>query len=242
MASKFAAVEINGVTIWSGRPDCQAGHDAVLAWLRQHAGPFLSPSQVRDHGNILRGNLGESIAYCVSFWHDCGGYRVWATNAARPFRPKSDIDIDIVWLAFAENVRDDFAIIQEVKTTNGTDLAYGNELIADYDKLYGTNPRLTLHTRLQDIKVDLLFKCGPEGKELSQRVSRLAGQNPQTSPRIQLRPTLVHEREGTKPVNRMTAIRTTLLGKGWSPDAVEAWAIGLTGLDARLTRLAIGKN
>ena len=163
MASKFAAVESNGVTIWSGRPNCQAGHDAVLAWLGNLPGPFLSPGKVRGNDNILRGNVGESVAFCVSFWHDCGNHRVWATNAVRPFRPKSDIDIDIVWLSFTEKVRDDFAIIQEVKTTNGTDLAYGNELIVDYDKLYGTNPKLTLHTRLQDIKVDLLLKGGAEG-------------------------------------------------------------------------------
>jgi hypothetical protein len=40
----------------------------------------------------------------------------------------------------------------------------------------------------------------------------------------------------------MTVIRTTLLSKGWSQDAVEGWAIGLSDLDDRLVRLATGQK
>jgi hypothetical protein len=42
------------------------------------------------------------------------------------------------------------------------------------------------------------------------RISRVL-QEDNGSPKIQLRPTLVHEHVGTKPVNRMTAIRTSTL-------------------------------
>jgi hypothetical protein len=85
---------------WSGSPNCQAGHDAVLAWLKGNTGQFRDKSDARGDDNILRGNVGESISYCVSLWHDCEQYRVFATNARRPFRPKSDIDLDIVWVHF----------------------------------------------------------------------------------------------------------------------------------------------
>jgi hypothetical protein len=116
-------------------------------------------------------------------------------------------------------------------------------LVDDYDKLFGTNPRLTLHTRLQDIKGCLKdIVGGQQGQDLARRVSYLAGQCPRTSPKIQLRPTLVHEKVGTRPRDKMTAIRTTLLSKGWSAEAVEAWAIGLTDLDDRIVRLATGCN
>src|SRR5262245_21621045 len=194
MPSSFARITADGVVAWRGKPNCQAGHDAVLIWLKEHAKPFRVPGSVPPDDHILRGNLGESIAFFVSFWHDCKDHRVFATNALRPFRPKSDIDIDIVWLSFAGEPRNDFAIIQEVKTTGDLDLSYARTLVDDYEKLFGTNVRLTLHTRLQDIKIDLLYKVGgAAGKELAQRVSMLAGQSPKTSPKVQLRPTLVHE-------------------------------------------------
>jgi hypothetical protein len=239
----FAGVVADGVLAWRGTPNCQAGHDALLRWLTENAKPFRTAANAKPDDNILRGNLGEAIAFLVSYWHDCAEYRAFATNALRPFRPKSDIDLDILWLNFRENPAQDFAILQEVKTTSGTDLAYARALVDDYDKLFGTNLQLTLHTRLQDVKGLLRFQVGGDlGMDLSRRVSYLAGQCPRTSPKLQLRPTLVHELKGTKPREKMASIRTTLLGKGWSPAAVEAWAIGLTDLDDRLIRLATGRN
>src|SRR5437016_1898335 len=108
--------------VWRGSPSCQAGHDALLTWLTYNAKPFLAPASARRDDNILRGNLGETIAFCVSYEHDCKGHRAFATNALRPFRPKSDIDMDILWLMLEADPARDFAIIQEVKTTSGTDL------------------------------------------------------------------------------------------------------------------------
>jgi len=243
MASSFVSVTKDGVRAWSGDPNCQAGHDAILAWLKTNCKPFRPLTQARLDDNILRGNVGEAIALCVSLWHDCDSYRAFATNATRPFRPKSDIDIEILWLNFGKKAKDDFAIIQEVKTTSGIDLAYAASLVDDYEKLFGTNTRLTLHTRLQDVKVDLKFKLSQEeAKDLCQRVSKLGGQSPKTCGKIQIRPTVVHELKGTKPSPKMIAVRTTLVGKGWAPESVEAWAVGISDLDSRLIRLATGQK
>jgi hypothetical protein len=243
MAKGFTVTTSEGVREWCGAPDCQAAHNELLVWLNENCSPFREKNQAKQDDNILRGNVGEAIAFCVSFWHDCDNYRAFATNATRPFRPKSDIDIDILWLNFGKNSANDFAIIQEVKTTNAVDLAYANTVIDDYDKLFSTNPRLTLQTRLQDVKVDLKLKLSKaESELLCPRVSELAGQSPKSCNKIQLRPTLVHELIGTKPRPKMTAIRSSLVGKGWPAESVEAWAIGLTDLDARLIRLATGEN
>ena len=176
MASSFVAVTNDGVRAWQGKPNCQAGHDALLEWLKETAKPFRLRSEAKSSDNILRGNLGEAIAFCVSYWHDCKHHRAFATNALRPLRPKSDIDIDILWLWFGAKPAEDIAIIQEVKTTTEPDLGYATTVVDDYDKLFGTNTRLTLHTRLQDVKIDLRFKLeAKEGKSLCKRVSLLGG-------------------------------------------------------------------
>lgn len=243
MSSSFGGTLSGGVRIWQGNPNCQAGHEAVLKWLKATVPRFLSPTEAASGGNILRGNLGESISFCVSLWHDCGTHKSSAVNALRPMSPQSAIDIDIVWIHFAQKAKDDFAIVQEVKTTSNLTLNYANELIADYDKLFGTNLDLTLKTRFKSLKAEFLYRVGgAQGKEWAERLSPLVGGSPKTSPKTFLRPTLVHEIVGTAPTAKMVAIRNTLLGKGWSPTTVEAWAIGLTDLDRRLQRLALGRK
>jgi hypothetical protein len=192
MASSFAGTAADGVITWQGRPDCPAGHDAMLDWLKATVARFLSEAEAVSGGNIVRGNLGESIAFCVSFWHDCGRHKAHAVNACRPLSPQSAKDIDIVWVCFAANRKDDYAIVQEVKTTSGDTLSYATELIADYDKLFGTNMDLTLKTRFKPLKAEFLYKVGgKQGKDWAERLSSLVGGSPQTSPRILLRPTLV---------------------------------------------------
>ena len=234
----FSSIEADGVLLWVGDPDCQMAHDAILTWLREKCAPFL-PS-AREDDNILRGKLGESVGFCVAYWHGYDRCCSFPANALRPFRPNSAIDFDIVWLVFGANTRDDLAVLQEVKTTSGRSLHYADKLVEDYEKLFGTNVRLTLQTRLQDIKNKLEFE--QQRPELCPRVSALAGGAPRTSAGIQLLPTLVHERTGTDPRPKMLAIRETLLARGWAPERVEAWAIGLTDLDERLIRLATGRN
>jgi hypothetical protein len=159
MANSFAHTASGGVLLWKGQPNCQNGHDAVLAWLKETVNRVLSKMEADGRllsgggkANILRGNLGESIAFCVSHWHDCNNHWPNAVNAFRPLNSSSAIDIDIVWVCFAPKAKDDYAIVQEVKTTSGLDLSYANSLIADYDKLYGTDLDLTLSSRLKPLK------------------------------------------------------------------------------------------
>jgi hypothetical protein len=241
MRGAFASVSSAGVVTWRGAPSCQAGHDAVLAWLRENVARFLTAAEATNGGNILRGNLGESIAFCISLWHDCETYRVVAVNACRPLSPQSVQDIDIVWVNFAADVKDDFAIVQEVKTTSQPTLNYADQLLVDYDKLYGSNVDLTIKSRLKAIKKQLEnLVGGEEGRALSKRLIALTRTNPGNSSHLKLRPTLVHELSNADSRPKMTAVRTALLGKGWDPDSVEGWGIGLTHLDARLQRLATG--
>jgi hypothetical protein len=250
MAKSFAHTASGGVLLWKGDPKCQNGHSAMLDWLKDTVHNFLTKKEADERllsgggkANILRGNLGESIAFCVSHWHDCEGHWPNAVNAYRPLSPSSAIDIDILWVYFAPKAEDDYAIIQEVKTTSGLDLSYGNTLLADYEKLYGTDPGLTLRSRLKPLKKQIFYQSlNGNGKELSERLTALAGKSPQTSPKIRLRPSLVHELNGTNPQPKMTWIRNSLIGRGWTADLIEAWSIGLSDLDDRLHRLATGKN
>jgi len=236
--SSFAKHDAGGVVLWVGDPDCQAAHDAILRWLQENC-PLFSTQSAEDD-NILRGNLGETIAFCAGHWsvfNDTLAH-AFTANALNPFGKGSRPGIDIVWIRFGATPDDDVAVFQEVKTTGSPSLTLADNLISDYDKLFGTDPRFTLHTRLQDIKNKLEYEHGRP--ELCPRMTELAGQSPQTSPQVRLFPTLVHERHESDPRTKMLAIRETLCGKGWARQAVQAWAIGFFDLNDRLFRLAQG--
>jgi len=164
----------------------------------------------------------------------------FTANALNPFRKISKPEIDIVWIRFGATTDDDVAVLQEVKTTGSPLLTLADSLIRDYDKLFGTDPHFTLHTRLQDIKNKLEYEHGRP--ELCPRMTELAGQSPQTSPQVRLFPTLVHERHESDPQTKMLAIRETLCGKGWARQVVQSWAIGFVDLNDRLIRLAQGRQ
>jgi len=96
-----------------------------------------------------------------------------------------------VWVCFAQKAKDDYAIVQEVKTTGLTNLRYANELIADYEKLYGTNLDLTLRTRFKPLKKEFLFKVGgAAGKECSERLFALCEPTADRSPKMGSEPTI----------------------------------------------------
>lgn len=238
--SSFARHDTGGVVLWVGDPDCQAAHDAILHWLQENC-PLFSTESAEDD-NILRGNLGETIAFCVGHWYVLTDTlaHAFTANALNPFRKISKPEIDIVWIRFGATTDDDVAVLQEVKTTGSPALTLADSLIGDYDKLFGTDPRFTLHTRLQDIKNKLEYEHGRP--ELCPRMAELAGQSPQTSPQVRLFPTLVHERHGSDPQTKMLAIRETLCGRGWARQAVQPWAIGFFDLNHRLLRLAQGRQ
>lgn len=237
----FARQEMHGVVLWVGDPDCQAAHDATLSWLQEHCPNFCSVASAAD--NILKGNLGETIAFCVGYWYvfNDPSVKTFADNALNPFGGISKPGIDIVWIRFGETGDDDMVVLQEVKTTGDSSLSLADNLISDYDKLFlGTDPNFRLHYRLWYIKNKLEYEHNQP--ELCPRVQALAGKSPETSPQVVLLPTLVHERIGSDPQTKMLAIRETLYGKGWPRRAVQPWAIGLFDLNSRLLRLAMGQQ
>jgi hypothetical protein len=229
------------VIVWLGSPDCQAGHEAILNELAQVCNEFLTNVTQDDPNlNVIKGNLGEFIGFCLGKWNTLSQFQVFAANAFTPLSAISKPEIDIVWLYFGDTPDEDIAVLQEVKTTGQISLSYADKLMLDYDKLFGTNPALTLQTRLQAIKNKLEYEH--RRKDLCKRVSQLAGNTPQTSTGIRLLPTLIYEKDGADPKTKMIAIRSALCGKGWSSSAVEAWALGLSNLNLRLIRLATGRN
>lgn len=238
--SSFIATDEEGIVLWTGNPDCDAGHGSVLAWLRECGHTFLVEADLSD--NRLKGNLGEAVTFHVG--HDYmfadPAYHADAANATTPFSRISKPGVDIVWLHFGQRPADDLALLQEVKTTGDAALGIADRLIDDYNKLFGTDPQMTLQTRLMAVKNRIEYE--DRRPELAKRISFLAGKSPQTSPRIRLLPTVVHERADCEPRTKMLAIRAILTGKGWSSSAVTCWSIALTDLDARITRLATGRS
>lgn len=239
----FTSTTSSGVTLWMGNPDCQAAHNAILAWLQQRVSSFRTFSPIPTKpDNILKGNLGEAISFCVGVWNNFSEYTSFPANAFNPLGTIAKSEIDIVWIFFDEIAENDIAVLQEIKTTSDSSFSLADRLIEDYDKLFGTAPKFTLRTRLDSIKTEVEYKL--QRRDLLQRVDQLAGNSPRTSPKITLVPTLVYDRQGGNPQTKMLAIRSTLCSasKGWSSDAVTAWAVGLSDLDDRLIRLAMGQN
>ena len=226
------------IVLCEARPECQTGHDYLLVQLGEVAPYFLSPEDPLT--TRIKGNLGEFVSFCVGQALAFASYQPFAVNAFDPLKNISSPEIDIVWLRFSTPPGDDSILLQEVKTTGDPRLTYVSRLTADYSKLFGTDPGLTLHTRLQKIKNVLEFSMGRS--DLARRVSRLAGNSPATSPRVRLIPTAVHEKVASQPITKMLAIRDTLLGMGWGADAIQPWSISLTDLDTRMDRLSHGQN
>lgn len=238
MTNAFQFTEESSVLLWSGNPACQAAHSEILAFLTENCKPF--PAITREGDNILRGNVGETIVFCLGkserFRDGCLGH---FANALRPFSGKSNPELDLLWVHFGATARDDWAVLQEVKTTAAKSINYANNLIDDFDKLFGTNARLTLHTRIQDFKNRLEFEQN-RPVDLIRRANLLCGPCPAACPRIRLLPTVVHDLAAEDVVETMLLVRETLSSKNWND--VEPWAVGLSSLDDRLVRLARGQS
>jgi hypothetical protein len=234
----FSSTENNNVVIWLGNPDCQAGHVFILDKLKSAGVTFLTDEAEVNHSVI--GNLGEFTSFNLGLLGSFKGHIPFPANAFNPLSGISKNEIDIVWIKFGNTSAEDIAVVQEVKTTGNPDLSYARNLLEDIDKLFEVNPKFTLHTRLQCIKNEIELKLGLP--HLCPRVSELAGHLPVTSPKIRLIPTLFHELNGSDAERKMTAVRTGIIGKGWPASAVKAWAIGLSDLDERLVRIALGQT
>lgn len=222
---------------WEGDPHDVAAHQAILGWLQRGVtAGFLMPSDYVS--NIVKGNLGEFIAYRIGESYVFANVKIaHAANAWDPLSQISRPDVDIVWLYFGNSETDDWAAFQEVKTTGHGSLTLANDLIADYRKLFGENLRVTLQTRLGALK----NKLEQQGQgNLSSRVTALGGPSPVRALGIRLIPTLLHDSAHNSSA-KMAAVRQALIGQGWSSDVVECWSIVLDDLDNRLNRLARGQ-
>ena len=234
----FDATTVGAVTIWRGKPDCQAGHDWLLEQLQSLDIAFLKDSQ--QLSLAIRGNLGESIAFCIGNADKYSSCRCFAANALDPLTGISRSGVDIVWIWFGKSVDNDIAIVQEVKVTGQDKLDYAMKLVQDYDKLFGSQPAETLWNRIRSIKAELKHKV--KRVDLAHRLDDLVRDSPSTSPKIRILPTLIHDLASQDPEQRMIVVRETICGGGWRSIAVKAWAIGLSDLDDRLDRLAMGSK
>ncbi len=229
--------DVSGWLALEADPDNDTAHQTILDWLLNTGTPnFLKSSEPLL--NTTKGNLGEFIAYKLGkryiFTNDETAH---AANAWDPLSQNSRPDVDIVWLHIGETETEDWAALQEVKTTGESSLNLADGLTKDYDKLFGENPRLSLQTRLGALK----NKLEQQGQgHLSYRVTALGGPNPSLTRGILLVPTLVHD-AGNSSFTKMIAIREILIGKGWPHNVVKCFSIALADLDNRLCRLARGQ-
>ena len=225
----------NGVVVWTGHPDCQAAHDWLLTRLTQHALPFLSPPP-EQLSFSMQGNLAETLSMCVAWDLRQPSQRCFPANAQHPLSSISRPDIDLLWIGLGNQPSDDYIVIQEIKSTGGSDLSYADRLLDDYNKLF-SHPKFSLQTRIQAIQWQMEWQN--EDPQTIARISRIAGVSPSTcGAAVKLVPTLVHDLNSAPAAPKMLAVTATLTNRGWSN--VEPWAIGLTNLLDRFGRLSRG--
>ncbi len=219
------------VALWTGDPACQAGHDHIRDWLRTNVKPY--PIAWVKGDRRTQGNLGETITFCVGAFTGLRNYHVFPANAFTPFSKISRNEIDLLWISFGPTAADDFAIVQEVKTTFGADLAIASSLLDDYEKSFGLDPRLTLSTHLNTVKLRLQYQL--QRPDLAARINALQATSPQTAGRIHCIPTLVHDLAANDPTGKLTAIHSTLKARGWRQ--IYPWSVALSDLDKRFPRI-----
>ena len=234
---QFTSRDSGHLLEWEGDPDDSAAHLTILGWLQSAVTTGFVPAS-NSLSNRVKGNLGEFIAHKVGESYVFTNQDIaFAANAWDPLSDISRPDLDIVWLHFGTTPADDWAAIQEVKTTGQSTLVLADDLIQDYEKLFAENPRFTLRTRLDGLKNRLeQLQMG----HLAPRLTELGGSNPARSVGISIVPTLIHDAVHDSST-KMSLIRQGLIGKGWSGGGVHCWSIKLGDIDARLTRLARGQ-
>lgn len=226
-----------GLTAWRADPDEESAHSVLLQWLASTVGSIFLP-ETEPLTNAIKGNLGEFIGYQIGKnYAFVNGEIAHSANASAPLSRISRSGLDVVWMYFGANPSDDWAAVQEVKTTGQGSLGLADELIDDYAKLYGTDHRVRLEPRLYSL-MSVLRELGLD--HLTPRLTALGGPGPNSTTGIYLLPTLVHD-SSNESSTKMLAVRQTILGQGWSPRVVNCWSIGLNQIDDRLERLARGQ-
>ncbi len=231
----FVKTSTQPVCVWGPAPDDQAAHAWVLERLVQMGLPFSRGVL----SSRIQGNLGECCCMLIGAENDFRGFNCFPANAHQPLQDISRSELDLVWLWLAPDPSGDYAVLQEIKTTGGADLAYADTLCQDFEKLFGPDPALTLHTRLNAIAN--MLEYGHLDLLHADRVRMLAGLTPQASSDVFLVPSVLYDRKLiADPSPKMAAVRRSIIADGWSPDIVQAWAVGLGDLLARLARLKAG--
>jgi hypothetical protein len=225
------------VTVWAPDPDDQAAHNWLLAELTRMGLPFSSGSL----STRMQGNLGESCCMIVGANTDLKSFACFPANAHQPLQDISRSELDLVWVWLDANPMADHIVFQEVKTTGDATLGYADTLLVDYQKLFGTDPATTLHTRLNAIANVLEY--GHQKVPHADRVRTLAALTPQATTNVLLLPSVVYDRNlVADPSPKMAAVRQSVIAAGWAPNAVESWAVGLGDLLDRLARLKAGSS
>lgn len=234
----FSRVEADGLVLWAGDPSGDAAHAEVLVWITDTGQPFF-PENFTPSPAIV-GNLAELIVFRLGHMHvfTLDGISSDALNVTEPFANISRPGIDIVWVYFGEQPNDDWVVLQEVKATANPDLHYADDLLEDYAKLFDSDPRFTLRTRLDALKNKLEYQWNrPED---AKRLTAIGGPSPARASRVRIIPSCVHESEGADPTRKMLIIREALIGRGWRPEAITCWSVGMDDFANRMSRLASG--
>ena len=232
----FIKTTQGSVALWRGNPNCAAGQAFVRDWLRDNTPVY--PVAWVPANTRLQGNLGECIAFICARIDRPDLNRCVAANAYQALDGISRPDIDLLWIGIAANPVDDFVIHQEVKTTTVLTLGYSSELLTDYRKSFGDNPRLTLNTHLQAVKSKAQYEWN--APDLIPRIDALQADTPANARRLTIVPTLIHDVQSVDPVPKLLAIEAALKAEGWR--AVQPWSIAFDGLANHLESMAEDKE
>ena len=222
--------------LWRGDPNDEGAHQTILKWLRD----AVSSGFLREHqslSNRVKGNLGEFVAYKIGKNYFFSNDDLpWTANADHPLRDISKSGIDIMWLHRGSGQSDVWVVLQEVKTTGGNSLALADGLVDDYNRLFGEDVSCTLRTSLDSFK-NILESLGHE--QLSPLLTGIGGAEPSNARGIRVIPTLFHDSQ-VDSFSKMSVVRQTLIGGGWSSEVVQCWSIALSDIDERLAQIARG--
>jgi len=141
-------------------------------------------------------------------------------------------------MTFAEEPVADIAVLQEVKTTSDEDMSIVPDLASDYDKLFGTDIKRSMASRLHAVANELQYLA--HEPTLALRLREVAKADaPGRAAQVRLRPTVVHDQD-LDPSARLGKVYERLVVQGWNGAAIDSWMIALDELDTRLGRLAGG--
>lgn len=227
---------------WQGTPDCQALHDDILSELRQIGIPFLTVGQLPLVSAQI-GNLGEFIVQCIGRSAGFRAHDCWP-SARSPLDRSAGTGPDLLWIDPALPGCPTAVVVQEVKTSpKGASLySQARDLIRDTDRLFGTDPEFTLHTRL----ASLAYRLGRQGRPSdSKDISRIQRQIVSSGNRtsgVRVSPTMVHPLGIQRIDGDLQTIINGLQGKGWPLPSISAVAVAIDDLESRLERMSTDRS